>query len=172
MNEYTPKIWPILTWPNDERLHMKSKDVGEFDNKLQIVVKDMLNTMRANNGVGLAAPQIGIMVNLIVIELPGDLPLVLVNPTLVGASEELFQFSEGCLSVPGYFENRKRPKRIVVKYQDTKGEPREHEFTDLYAFAIQHEMDHLNGKLFVDDSSEMKKARILAKMKKVAKRKL
>jgi peptide deformylase len=169
--DYAPKRLKILQWPNDEALHEQCEDVTEFDDRLLYTIHDMLYTMLSSNGIGLAAPQVGILQRLITIQIEPNKPLVLINPEIVEASEELFVFNEGCLSVPGYFEDRKRPARIVVKFQDEVGNHKEFEFRDLYAFCIQHEIDHLNGKVFVDGLSSLKTMRIKAKIKKYLKRK-
>lgn len=171
IEDYVPQILPILKWPNDNKLHEKSVDVVNFNDDLLRLTLDMLHTMFVNNGIGLAAPQTGNMINVIVVALPNESPIVLINPKIKSSSEEVFQFNEGCLSVPGYFENRKRPKEIVVEYQSIFGDATESAFDGLMAFVIQHEIDHLQGKVFVDNSSAMKKQRILEKMKKVASRK-
>lgn len=168
---YQPKLLPILKWPDDERLHEKSVDIVDFDLTVKILAYDLLHTMKTANGVGLAAPQTGNMVNMITIWIEETKPLCLINPVIIEASEELFDFNEGCLSVPGFFEDRKRPAKIVVKFFDVGGEAREFEYNGIYAFAIQHEIDHLNGKLFVDGASPLKRSRIKARMKKVARHK-
>jgi len=168
------KALKILKWPNDDQLHQVSVDVTKFDDSLKSLAFDMLYTMKQADGIGLAAPQVGEFINMIVIWLPIEehMPLMIVNPNIITASDELMTFNEGCLSVPGYFEDRERPKQIVLQYHDISGvERHETEFTGLYAFAIQHEMDHLIGKLFIDNASMLKKAMIKSKMKKVAKRK-
>ena len=170
-NNYTPKLLPILKWPSDEKLHEKSVDVISFDEELEHLAQDLFHTMKVGEGIGLAAPQTGNMINVIVIWIEPERPLAIVNPTITETSDDLYQFNEGCLSVPGYFENRKRPAKIVIECQDLKGNHHEYEFNGLYAFVIQHEIDHLNGKLFVDGASLLKKERIRAKMKKVARRK-
>jgi peptide deformylase len=168
---YQPKLLPILKWPDDERLHQKSVDVTVFDEELEHLALDLLHTMKTANGVGLAAPQTGNMLNIITIWIEAEKPLGLVNPVIVETSEELFEFNEGCLSVPGYFEDRKRPAKIVVKFVDVKGEPHEFECNGLYAFAIQHEIDHLNGRVFVDGASPLKRARIKSKIRKTLRHK-
>jgi peptide deformylase len=168
---YSPNILPILKWPNDDRLHDKSVEITDFGFATKQLAYDLLHTMKAAKGVGLSAPQTGNMVNMIVVCIEEPNNIVLINPVILETSEELFEFNEGCLSVPGFFEDRKRPKKIVVQFNDLEGSLRQFEFYDLYAFCIQHEMDHLNGKLFVDGSSSLKKARIISRMKKVAKRK-
>ncbi len=163
-------VIPVLKWP-DERLSQKSVDVTTFDESLKELVAKLLHTMKANNGIGLAAPQTGNMINLITIWIEEHQPLALVNPVITEVSEELFEFEEGCLSVPGWFEKRERPTKIVVKFQDIDGVAREFEFHKLYAFAIQHEIDHLSGKMFIDGASELKKSRIKSKIKKTLKKK-
>lgn len=168
---YQPKLLPILKWPDDERLHQKSVDITVFDLFVQQLACDLLHTMKTAKGVGLAAPQTGNMVNMITIWIEEPRPLILINPVIIESSEELFEFNEGCLSVPGFFEDRKRPAKIVVKVFDVVGTPREFEFNGLYAFAIQHEIDHLHGKVFVDGSSMLKTSRIKSRMKKVARHK-
>lgn len=167
---YEPKVLPILKWPEADGLHEVSVAVTEFDVGLQQFAYDMLVTMKASNGVGLAAPQVGVLKRLLIICIEDDKQIVLVNPELIEASKALFKWNEGCLSVPGYYENRERPERIAVKFQNLLGEPQDFEFRGLYAFAIQHEMDHLDGKLFVDGASELKRLRIKTKMKKAAKK--
>ena len=169
---YQPKLLPILKWPDDERLHEKSVDVTVFDADLECLARDLFHTMECSKGVGLAAPQTGNMINMITVRLEIDRPLCFVNPVILDTSEELFEFNEGCLSVPGYFEDRKRPKKIVVRFQDLKGVQHELELHDLYAFCVQHEIDHLNGKVFVDGASMLKRSRIKNRMKKVARQKV
>lgn len=165
-----PHELPILIWP-DERLHIKGENITTFDKGTRQIVLDMVATMKANEGIGLAAPQVGISANIIVIEIqPGDL-IVLINPEyVVKYDNELFEWEEGCLSVPGYFEKRKRPHHILVKYQNVDGEAKYTDFEGLYAFAIQHEMDHLEGKVFVDSVSFFKRNRIKDKIKKYFKK--
>lgn len=160
-----PKILDVLTWP-DERLHQKSEDVTEFNEELEELVGDLFATMVAYEGVGLAAPQVGVLKNIIVIRLEADQPVVFINPVIEVLNNKTFEFEEGCLSVPGHFEKRKRPEHISVKFQDTKGEHHEVQFLNLYAFAILHEYDHLQGKVFVDGASFFKRGRIEKKMKK------
>jgi peptide deformylase len=163
-------ILPILNWPDDQ-LHQVSADVTEFIPELEQLGTNLLMTMKTRNGVGLAAPQCGVLLNVIAIWIEEKQPMVLVNPKITYASDDLMKFEEGCLSVPGYFEDRERPRTIQVVFQDVKGEKHDVEFNNLYAFCIQHELDHLAGKLFIDGSSELKKDRIRARMRKVAKKK-
>lgn len=163
-----PEILPILVWP-DEKLHTECTDVTEFDQELKQLTLNLFATMKNDNGIGLAAPQVGEFVNVLAIWIEQDKPVLLINPKIVEASDETFEWEEGCLSVPGYFEKRKRPNRIVVSYKTVTGDEKESEFRDLYAFAIQHEIDHLNGTLFIDGFSKFKLSRVKAKIKKYLK---
>lgn len=159
-------LLPILEFPN-RRLNDMSQAVSVFDTELLQLVVDMFETMRNEDGIGLAAPQVGVFKRVVVLEVQANTPLIFVNPEIVAiGNDELMEWEEGCLSVPGYFEMRKRLKSVVVKYQTAKGEVREAQFTGIYAFAIQHEIDHLNGKTFVDGASQYKSERIRAKIKK------
>ncbi len=124
--DYQPKLLPILKWPDDERLHEKSVDVQNFDDALWELAQDMLHTMKTANGVGLAAPQVGVLSNIIAIWIEPEKSLVFVNPVITFMSAEMFKFNEGCLSVPGYFEDRERPNQIIIKFFDVKGV--QHEF--------------------------------------------
>ena len=165
MSDYIPTIHRIRIWPEDP-LHTKVKSVVNFDSRLAQFTEDLIATMRAGNGIGIAAPQIGISESVMVVEIEANNPFVFVNPSISILSEELFSFQEGCLSVPGYFENRKRPRKISVDYQDIKGNKHHITANDLFAFVIQHEHDHLDGKVFVDGSSTFKTSRILKKIGK------
>lgn len=156
---------PILKYPNPT-LHEISTPVTEFGPELAEFGKALLLTMKQGKGIGLAAPQVGILKRIIAVWISEQHPLVFFNPEIVSSSKEVFPFSEGCLSVPGYFEDRTRAKNIKLKFQDNLGTQHEGEFQDLYAFCIQHEIDHLNGKVFIDDLSELKKERIKKKIKK------
>lgn len=150
----------IITWP-DDRLKTKCQDITRFDDEnnkyLEQLVLDMAHTMIRCQGIGLAAPQVAVMANVIVL-LVENKPIVLVNPEITWQSkDDLFQWEEGCLSVPGYFEKRHRPNRCIVKFKDIFGKDHESEFVGLWAFAVQHEIDHLQGKCFVDNLSQLKK---------------
>ena len=165
------KVLPILKWPDDEKLHEKSVDVTVFDEQLLQFANHMFATMESANGIGLAAPQTGNMINMIAIRLEKDKPLILANPVIKASSEEMFKFNEGCLSVPGFFEDRERPERIILTCKNVLGADYELQFSGVYGFAIQHEIDHLLGKLFVDGSSLLKRQIIKSKMKKALKNK-
>lgn len=159
---------PILKYP-DERLHLPCKDVTIFDEHLQEFGQVLLRTMRASRGIGLAAPQVNIHKNIIAvwIEDVNPTPFIFVNPKITKASEEFFKWSEGCLSVPEYFEDRERAKDISLEFHDVFGVKQAIEFHDLHAFCIQHEIDHLNGKVFIDNLSQLKKERIKTKIRKL-----
>lgn len=155
----------ILKYP-DERLHLTCKDETMFDEPLEKFSQRLLQTMKTQRGIGLAAPQVNVHKNIIAVWIDEDKPFVFVNPIIVDASEELYDFREGCLSVPGYYEDRKRPKKITLKYYDLKGVEHQDQFENLHAFCIQHEIDHLRGKVFIDNLSELKKDRIKTKIRK------
>lgn len=160
-----PQIRRMVIWP-DPRLSAKCEYVTRFDDSLDHLVQDMFATMVANSGVGLAANQVGILKRVITIRVEQNSPFYLINPEIIESSDEMFKWEEGCLSVPGYFEDRERPARIAVRFKTVDGEEKEIEMFDLTAFAVQHEMDHLDGKTFVDDSSFFKKGRVKKKIKK------
>ncbi|MBV8620134.1 MAG: peptide deformylase [Curvibacter sp.] len=158
-------LLPILCYP-DPRLHKVAKPVTVFDERLQQRVADMLETMYDAKGIGLAATQVDYHERLIVIDVSEerDAPLVLINPEIVWASEERQVGDEGCLSVPGIYDGVERAVAVKVKAQDAQGQWREVEADELLAVCIQHEMDHLLGKVFVDYLSPLKRNRIKTKM--------
>ena len=164
-----PHVLPIVTWP-DERLHIECHDIVIFDRWIEQHALDLFATMKANDGIGLASPQVSIIANVIAIWIEEDKPMLLVNPEILEADGDDFEWEEGCLSVPGYFEKRKRPSRVIVAYKDVTGKDHEAEFHGLYAFAIQHEIDHLRGRLFVDKLSTFKKTRVKKKVEKTLKK--
>jgi len=156
----------ILEYP-DPRLRKVAAPVTEFDGSLVKLVRDMAETMYAAPGVGLAATQVDVHKRVIVIDVSDakDDLLVLVNPEIVMAEGEA-ECEEGCLSVPGYYDKVTRAARITVRAQNERGEPIERTADGLLAVCIQHEMDHLLGKMFVDYLSPLKRARLSAKQKK------
>jgi len=155
---------PVLIWPNST-LNNFCKNVTLKNEHLAQVILDMIVTMKNRNGVGLAAPQIGELLNMFVIDTEHG-PLTLINPSIIDRSMDLFKVDEGCLSVPGYFEYRERPRQVTIEYQDFHGQIYKRNFENLTAFVIQHEMDHLQGKLFVDELSPLKKSRVRKKISK------
>ncbi len=136
----------------DEVLRKKSKKVDVFDERLHTLIEDMLETMREAEGVGLAAPQIGILKRVVVIDV-GEGPIVLVNPEIIESEGEITQ-PEGCLSIPGVVGEVPRPTRVKVRAQDKWGKPYEIEGEDLLARAFCHEIDHLDGILFIDKATK------------------
>ena len=156
----------ILEYP-DPRLRKVAAPVTEFDGSLVKLVRDMAETMYAAPGVGLAATQVDVHKRVIVIDVSDakDDLLVLVNPEIVMAEGES-ECEEGCLSVPGYYDKVTRAARITVRARNERGEPIERTADGLLAVCIQHEMDHLLGKMFVDYLSPLKRARLAAKQRK------
>ena len=157
---------PILRYP-DPRLYKKAATVREFDPKLRTLVKDMAQTMYAAPGIGLAATQVNVHKRVIVIDVSDvhDQLLVFVNPEIV-LREGIQYRDEGCLSVPGIYEPVERAQRISVKADDVHGKLFTLNAEDLLAVCIQHEMDHLEGKVFLDHLSSLKRTRIRSKMLK------
>ncbi len=157
----------ILRYP-DARLHKVAKPVQAVDARIKALISDMFDTMYDASGIGLAATQVDVHERLIVIDVSEerDQPLVLINPELVWASEEHLKGDEGCLSVPGIYDGVDRPARVRVRALDGEGRSREIEAEDLLAVCIQHEMDHLMGKVFVQYLSPLKQNRIKTKMLK------
>lgn len=162
----------ILHFP-DPKLRTVAKPVTDFDDNLRQLVADMFETMYEAPGIGLAATQVDHHIRLLVMDVSdnGNNPRCLINPEIV-ASEGEEEMDEGCLSVPGFYETVKRADYIRVRAQNPEGERIEFEATGLEAVCIQHEMDHLEGKLFVDYISTLKRNRIRSKLTKLKKQKL
>ena len=160
----------ILEFP-DPRLRTIAKPVTIFDAKLHRLIDDMFETMYEAPGIGLAATQINVHEQLIVIDVSEhkNEPLVFVNPALEILDNDLEEYDEGCLSVPGFYETVSRPRQVRVDALDRNGEPFQLVVDGLLATCIQHEMDHLNGKLFVDYLSTLKRQRIRSKLEKAHK---
>jgi len=168
----------ILTVPNP-LLKQVSKNVDVVDDQLRALMDDMLETMYAAPGIGLAAIQVGEPVRVIVMDLQEKPegaaedaegvknPRYFVNPEIVWSSEELAPYEEGCLSVPEIYDEVLRPAKVRIKYLDYNGNRVEEEADGLYATCIQHEMDHLNGVLFIDHLSKLKRDRAVGKVKKM-----
>lgn len=157
----------ILRYP-DVRLHKRAKAVSVFDDRLKNLISDMAETMYEAPGVGLAATQVDVHERLIVIDVSEtrDQLLTLINPEIIWASEERQVYDEGCLSVPGIFDGVERAAQVHVKAQDAEGKSYEIKAEGLLAVCIQHEMDHLIGKVFVEYLSPLKRNRIKAKLLK------
>ena len=157
----------ILRFP-DSRLHTVAKPVSQVDARIRQLVDDMLDTMYAADGVGLAATQVDVHERVIVIDTSDarDAPHVLINPELTARSDEMSFTDEGCLSVPAIFDKVQRHARVTVRALDRHGELREIDAEGLLAVCVQHEMDHLLGKVFVEYLSPLKRDRIKTKMLK------
>lgn len=164
----------ILEFP-DPRLRKKALPVDSVDAALKQTIDDMFETMYAASGIGLAATQVNIQKRLLVMDLAGDddepEPMVFINPEITVLDPEPYRHEEGCLSVPGYFEFVERPRKVLIKALDREGIAFEIEAEGLLAVCIQHEVDHLNGKLFVDYISALKRQRIKSKLEKEHKQK-
>ncbi|CAN7295900.1 peptide deformylase [Pseudorhodoferax sp. LjRoot39] len=160
-------LLPILQYP-DARLHKVAKPVAAVDARIQALVADMLETMYDAKGIGLAATQVDVHERVIVIDVSEerDTPLVLINPEITWSSPERELGEEGCLSVPGIYDGVERASRIRVQALDGEGQSRSVEAEGLLAICIQHEMDHLLGKVFVEYLSPLKRNRIKTKMLK------
>jgi peptide deformylase len=156
----------ILEFP-DPRLRTRAEPVTRFDATLGTLIDDMLETMYAAPGIGLAATQVDVHKRLIVIDVSKDHnePVVLINPEILAREGEA-STEEGCLSVPGIFDEVKRATKVRVRAQDRNGETFERDFEDILAVCVQHEMDHLDGRLFVDYLSDLKRERIRKKLDK------
>ena len=162
-------IREIVTAP-DARLRRVSKPVERVDEAVRALMDDMLETMYDAKGIGLAAIQVDIPKRIIVMDLAGEdeepAPRYFVNPEILDPSEETKPYQEGCLSVPDFFEEVERPSLCRVRYLDYHGEARILEAEGTFAVCIQHEIDHLNGVLFIDHISRLKRDRIIRKLKK------
>lgn len=158
---------PILRYP-DPRLHTVAKPVAEVDARIRQLVDDMLETMYAADGVGLAATQVDVHERVIVIDTSQDrdTPRVLINPELVKLSEQMVDGEEGCLSVPQIYDKVPRHAEVTVRALNRDGEVFEFDADGLLAVCVQHEMDHLMGKVFVEYLSPLKQTRIRSKLKK------
>ena len=161
-------IRKILKFP-DQDLRIKAKPVESFDDELKTLTDDMFETMHSVNGIGLAATQIGVAKQVAVIDISPEKnePLVIVNPAIqILDPSKIEDYDEGCLSVPGFFEKISRPSDIKLTYQDLNGKKQEIKPEGLLTKVVQHELDHLNGRLFVDHISELKRRRIRNKIVK------
>ena len=166
-------ILPILCYP-DPRLHKVAKPVAVVDDRIRTLTQDMLATMYDASGIGLAATQIDVHERVIVIDVSEerDQPMVIINPEILWASDEKQMGDEGCLSVPGIYDGVERSVAVKIKALNEKGESREIDAEGLLAICIQHEMDHLMGKVFVEYLSPLKRNRIKTKLVKQQKRDL
>jgi peptide deformylase len=143
------RVLPICHSPNDRVLRQKAKRVPCIDRSVQRLIDDMILTMQQADGVGLAAPQVGQSLRVIVVQMPGEEPIALINPEIVKRTGEQ-EVTEGCLSVPGYYGELKRSAEVTVKGKDRRGKAVRIKVTGLMAEALEHEIDHLNGILYID----------------------
>jgi peptide deformylase len=166
-------IRPLVILP-DSKLRLISEPVKEITDEIRRLADDMLETMYDAPGVGLAAIQIGVPVRMVTMDVSKSedehQPMVLINPEIVWASEEKRVYEEGCLSIPEYYEEVERPDRVRFRYMNLQGETVEQDADGLLATCVQHEIDHLNGVLFIDYLSKLKRDRVVTKFKKAAKR--
>ena len=155
----------ILIFP-DPKLRKVAKKIDKFDKSLEILAQDMLQTMYEAEGIGLAATQIDVHVRLVVMDLSEEKndPRVFVNPEYTILDKSLFTYEEGCLSIPGFNEEISRPSKILLKWQDLQGNFHEDKPDGIFTVCAQHEIDHLDGKLFVDYLSPIKRDRIRKKL--------
>ena len=162
-------VLPILKYP-DPRLNRVAKPVREVDDRIRQLVRDMAETMYAAPGIGLAATQVDVHERVIVIDVSEahDELRVFINPEIVGESLDRKVYEEGCLSVPGVYDEVERPDRVTVRALNERGEPFELKCEGLLAVCIQHEIDHLDGKVFVEYLSQLKLGRIKSKLAKKA----
>jgi peptide deformylase len=170
-------ILPIVEVP-DPRLRQISKPVEKVDDDLRALISDMFETMYDAPGIGLAAIQVGVPKRVLVIDLqepeeeggdPVKAPKVFINPEIVTASDQDVPYTEGCLSVPDQYAEVDRPDRIKARWLDENGKAHEEEITGMLAVCLQHEMDHLNGVLFIDHLSRLKREMVLKKLAKLRK---
>ena len=159
-------ILEVLHFP-DSRLRKKAVTVDNVDNEVQSLAKDMLETMYSEGGIGLAATQVNVQKRVVVMDLSEQRnePMYLINPEILSC-EGTEQSQEGCLSVPGYFDYVERAEKVSFSYLDLEGSPQQIDADGLLAICIQHEIDHLNGKLFIDYLSPLKQQRLRKKLEK------
>lgn len=166
---------PILIHP-DPRLKKACAPVPDLSDDLRALADDMLETMYDAPGIGLAAPQVGVLNRLIVLDCVKEegaapRPLIMFNPEITARSDEQSTYEEGCLSIPEQYADVTRPAEVSVKWIDRDGNPRSEDFTGLWATCVQHEIDHLDGKLFIDYLGAMKRQMITRKMQKLKREK-
>jgi peptide deformylase len=164
-------VRPLVILP-DPQLRLSSEPVGGIDDAVRRLADDMLETMYEAPGIGLAAIQIGVPTRIVTIDVSreedGRKPQVFVNPEILWWSDETSVYEEGCLSIPDYYEDVERPARVRVRYQTLAGETAEIDAEGILATCLQHEIDHLNGVLFIDHISRLKRDRVVRKFTKQA----
>ena len=163
-------VLTLLHFP-DERLRKVATPVEKVDDEIRTLIDDMIETMYAERGIGLAAPQVNVSKRIVVIDVSEnrDQPIALINPEIISTEDEIMDMMDGCLSIPDSFAPTQRFRYLKVIALDRNGDEIELEAADLFAGCIQHELDHLNGKLFIDHLSPLKRQRIEKKQKKLSK---
>jgi len=166
-------VKPIITLPDEKILRQKSTALKSVDEAARRLFDDMLETMYDAPGIGLAAIQVGVAMRQIVIDIAREgeppKPIFLANPEIIWSSEAISDYEEGCLSIPEFFEMVERPAEVKVRYMDRKGEVMEVHANGVMATVLQHEIDHLNGVLFIDHISRLKRQRVIKKFQKADK---
>lgn len=166
-------IRPILIIP-DARLRAVADPIIEVDDEIRALAQDMLDTMYDAPGIGLAATQLGVMKRIVVMDLAGEdepaAPLVMINPEITGFGDEMQVTEEGCLSIPELYYEVERPSTVTVKYTDLEGKQVDLEADGRLAVCVQHEIDHLDGVLYIDYLSRLKRDRVIKKFDKAARR--
>lgn len=155
----------IVRYPA-EILRQKTLPVTEFDASLALLAENMILTMVEGRGIGLAAPQVGQLLSVFIAQEPDGKPLVFINPEIIGTSLETVPYEEGCLSIPGMYEEVIRPEAVLIQAYNVKGRPFKKECSGLLARIVQHEADHLKGVLFIDYLSDMKRERLIKQYQK------
>ncbi len=156
----------IVTLGN-EMLRQKAEPIEEINEEIVQLANDMIASLNPKEGIGLAGPQVGVMKRIFIVHVEGDEPRVFINPSIIGTSQDEVFYEEGCLSIPGVWADIKRPSVIQVQAWNEKGKPFRVEAKGIMARVIQHEYDHLEGILFVDRLSEVKRSKILTKYEKI-----
>ena len=162
-------VRPCIPWP-DKRLRTAAEPVAEITDEIREIWQDMVDTMEAMPGVGLAAPQIGVMLRLAVVDASDERgrAVLLANPEILQASSEMRDHEEASPNLPGVYAKLTRPKMVTVRYLDENGMINRRDFSDLWATSVQHQIDHLNGKMYFDNLSKMKRDMLLRRAKKVS----
>ena len=154
----------------DELLHNTASPVDNIDGELEKFIEEMFDAMYRGNGIGLAAPQVADLRRMFICHVGNDVPRVFINPEIIGTSNEVVKYEEGCLSIPGVYEDLIRPEQVKVQAWNLKGKPFSLDAEGMLARVIQHEIDHLNGVLFIDRLSERKRERVVKLYEKMEKR--
>ena len=161
-------VRPILQWP-DKRLRMAAEPVDQITDEIKAIWADMVDTMDAMPGVGLGAPQIGVMLRLAVVDVTQDRSrrILLANPEVIQSSEEMFAHEEASPCLPGVSARLERPRKVAVRFLNADGVIMRRDFEDLEATSVQHQIDHINGRMYFDNLSKVKRDMLLRKAKKV-----